>query len=190
MAGSLDESNYISDRGECVIRCTCLKNHINCPLKGDADLAREIEKIFGIEGDNKRPQPKSTANVSVRRSRTERSIKGNIIWYIIEFLSLKLGDNPASLKLLSAMAMCRTYSDSEEIRALGSSLIDWSRQHHNAPVAPKSEYWPHDYPRPRRGSGIINCQEHDKSDRNPDLSTFEALCDEFDEPYRCGWCRY
>ena len=87
MAGSLDESNYISDRGECVIRCTCFETHINCPLKGDADLAREIEKIFGIEGDNERPRPKSTANVSVRRSRTKRSIKGHIIWYIIEFPS-------------------------------------------------------------------------------------------------------
>ena len=99
----------------------------------------------------------------------------------------KVGRNSASLKLLSAMTVCRRYRDSYEISSLGSS--DWERQHHNASVPP-CETWTKDYPRPCRSSNLTNCQEHDKSDKNPDLSKFEALCDNFDEPYRCGWCRY
>lgn len=102
-----------------------------------------------------------------------------------------VGPNAASLKLLSAMAVCRRYRDSEEISSLGSPMIDWSRQHHSAPVAP-GETWTRPYPRPCRSTNLTNCQEHDRSEKNSDLSKFEALClcDDFNEPYRCGWCRF
>lgn len=158
------------DRGEVVTKC---------PFMEDEDLAREIREIFGDfarkmeywdyqawNGDTKNGppgRPESTSNV---------------------------GRNAASLKLLSAMEVCRKYRDSEEIPSMGPSLIDWGRQHHSAPVAPECETWSKDYPRPRRSTNLTNCQEHDKSDKNPDLSEFEDLCDNFDVSYRCGWCRF